>query len=139
MNARTILLLTIGGALASCATPPPSPEELAAAKAMPAPASQADAENAAREYFNDVLKDPSSAVYKFRQPISGIVRAYDHTYRGWFMCGDVNAKNSYGGYTGFSRFVVQFDQFTGMKVVEDFADSGNDRLAARMCKELYGY
>lgn len=37
-----------------------------------------------------VLKDPESAQF---QNIDGV-------------CGEVNAKNSYGGYTGFKKFVI---------------------------------
>jgi len=41
------------------------------------------------------LKDPDSAKFK------GLFTARDT-----FLCGEVNAKNSMGGYTGFQRFVT---------------------------------
>ena len=50
----------------------------------------------------DALKDPESARFKW-------VRATDGTkldMRWRAICGEVNAKNSHGGYTGFSRFVT---------------------------------
>ena len=46
--------------------------------------------NKLEEAVKKVLKDPNSAQF---QNIKGI-------------CGEVNAKNSYGGYTGFKRFYV---------------------------------
>ncbi|MGY8590652.1 hypothetical protein QRO08_15945 [Paracidovorax citrulli] len=45
------------------------------------------------------LKDPDSA--KFRN----IKLAKTDTAGAWVMCGEVNAKNSYGGYAGFGRFM----------------------------------
>lgn len=47
---------------------------------------------------SDVLKDPESA--RFRK-----LRLVD--YKGGLLaCGEVNAKNSYGGYVGFSQFMA---------------------------------
>lgn len=52
--------------------------------------------NAARKYVARGFKDPSSAQYRdqFIAKTSG----------GVVLCGEVNAKNSYGGYVGFRRF-----------------------------------
>lgn len=50
-------------------------------------------ERISREQVKKYLKDPDSA--KFRN---------QHGF-----CGEVNAKNSFGGYTGFKRFVVSLD------------------------------
>ena len=44
------------------------------------------------------LKDPESATFKELNYVDG--RA---------LCGQVNAKNSYGGYTGFRRFVADYE------------------------------
>lgn len=48
----------------------------------------------AREFVKGVLKDPASA--EFRNEFVG---------SSGVPCGEVNAKNSFGGYTGFKRFV----------------------------------
>lgn len=55
-----------------------------------------------------ILKDPSSAVYDFRnsKPVkaytnSGLVAGGEINWAGWVVFYRVNAKNSYGGYTGF--------------------------------------
>ncbi|HHV68920.1 MAG TPA: DUF4124 domain-containing protein [Ochrobactrum intermedium] len=45
------------------------------------------------------LKDPDSANFNDLQ----------HVGDGRALCGQVNAKNSYGGYTGFKRFVADFE------------------------------
>jgi hypothetical protein len=43
------------------------------------------------------FKDPSSV--QFRD-----LKYKEKTPGGWAMCGEFNAKNSYGGYVGFQRF-----------------------------------
>lgn len=50
-----------------------------------------------RAAFADILKDPSSAEIRWL-PVSDPM-----TYCGW-----VNAKNSYGGYTGYTAFAFQY-------------------------------
>lgn len=45
------------------------------------------------------LKDPDSAQFRNLRVVSG----------GAALCGEVNAKNSYGGYTGFKSFVADND------------------------------
>lgn len=46
----------------------------------------------------DNLKDPSSAQFKNLRLVTG--------EGGEALCGEVNAKNAFGGYTGFKPFVV---------------------------------
>lgn len=46
------------------------------------------------------LHDPDSARFKFGQPFS---KQAGETV----VCGEVNAKNRLGGYTGFTRFAVR--------------------------------
>lgn len=50
---------------------------------------------ASKELVTNSMKDPESV--RFRN-----VRVF----RGVAVCGEVNAKNSYGGYVGFKRFFV---------------------------------
>jgi hypothetical protein len=56
----------------------------------------------AQEAVRNHLKDPDSA--RFRNVT--IIRVEPD---GAVVCGEVNAKNSYGGYVGFRRFVVTGD------------------------------
>ena len=54
-------------------------------------------------FFTTALKDPDSAKYIFYKP----VRAYTASTKVvfWMVRVDVNAKNSYGGYTGYKPFI----------------------------------
>lgn len=53
------------------------------------------------EYVAQQLKDPDSA--KFRN-----LEAFDGEQGRVVVCGEVNAKNSFGGYTGFQLFFVAY-------------------------------
>lgn len=53
-------------------------------------------ESAAKKAVQAVLKDPASAQWKDV-----------HAFATGTTCGLVNAKNSYGGYTGFRHFLVR--------------------------------
>lgn len=46
------------------------------------------------------LKDPLSAMYKYAEPYKGWCKSGFGTYYGWLVRVSVNAKNSYGAYTG---------------------------------------
>lgn len=67
------------------------------------------------------FKDPSSAQWRgifvsgYLNPTFG---------KGWFLCGEVNAKNSYGAYIGFRRFFISDVSGTFSKV-ENKDDSYN--------------
>lgn len=97
-------------AIAGCASGP-TPEQIANAD-YGTPINQDQAEVRVKEYFDGVLKDPDSAKYKF-SPIqkSHIVSsAWEgrQLYAGYVMTVKVNAKNSYGGYTGNEDYVFLF-------------------------------
>ena len=84
---------------------------------MPKPSSQEIAEQAVREYFETKLKDPTSAMYKFRPVQNGVLVYTNEKHEsGWCMCGDINAENSYGGYTGYDLFLVRFSPQNGNMV-----------------------
>lgn len=65
---------------------------------------KSDAEGlaAAKAQVASSLKDQDSA--KFRNVV---IRPYGY---GRVVCGEVNAKNSYGGYVGFTRFVASNEE-----------------------------
>ena len=55
-------------------------------------------ESALKKAMESSLRDADSAKFKgikYKESRPGLV---------WDMCGEVNAKNAYGGYTGFERF-----------------------------------
>lgn len=53
------------------------------------------------EHLKTRLKDGESAKFRATRMVT-----YGGNGTGRLMCGEVNAKNSYGGYTGFTRFVA---------------------------------
>lgn len=58
-------------------------------------------QGAAKEAMKASLKDPASAKYQnvFAHPVTKNPGAFA-------FCGEVNAKNGFGGYTGFERFIA---------------------------------
>lgn len=54
---------------------------------------------AAKEKLKDSLRDPDSAKYEG-------VKAHRVAAGGFVFCGRINAKNGFGGFTGFERFVA---------------------------------
>lgn len=89
-------------ALAGCATPP-TQQEISSADYGPEPSNY---QAVIKDYMASALKDPESARYEFyrkttEKGFSGNPRTY-----GWVTCFNVNAKNSYGGYTGMQKYFV---------------------------------
>lgn len=77
----------------------------------------------AKSAIEVILKDPSSAQYRnLRVYSEGVV------------CGEVNAKNSMGGYAGFTPFIYNGEELSGVKMGArdfDFDDWCNDSLNKR--------
>ena len=66
----------------------------------------------AKEKLSDSLKDPESA--KFRKVFLSAT-FNKNTFNGWAICGEMNGKNSYGGYTGYKPFIVFIEkEITGI-------------------------
>jgi len=90
--------------LSGCVGTPPTVAEMRAADYGAAPTNP---EPAIRAYFQNALKDPESARYEIGNPVRGyygktlsnLAGPRDIKY-GWLVPTSVNAKNSYGGYTG---------------------------------------
>jgi hypothetical protein len=136
----SFLVVGVALALTACAAPPTA-REMALASNVQGPASEEIAHRAVIEYFSHELKDPESARYSFLSPVNGVMvmspllggsRAV-----GWFICGTVNAKNSFGGYTGESTFFAYFDP-TNSSVVKDGAiDDDKYSIVDGWCRKLY--
>ncbi len=66
--------------------------------------SQETGERLAKAYFREILKDPYSAQYRFDRITRGWIQDAPidgcKTHYGYLLRVGVNAKNSYGGYTG---------------------------------------
>lgn len=89
-----------------------STQELASLNCGPSPG-QAVMETKARSHFNAVLKDSESARIKFHEARrawqkDGSLRG-GTLHGGWLLVAEVNAKNSYGGYTGFQNYYLFFE------------------------------
>ena len=70
-------------------------------------------EETIKRHFENTLKDPESARYKFGKPIkayanNGIVYGGNIAWWGYMVDVEVNAKNSFGGYVGFKPYMVFF-------------------------------
>ncbi len=66
-----------------------------------------------RDHFELTLKDPASADYKFGDLYKGWCKGPFYSkqkiaWSGWALNVMVNAKNSYGGYTGYEAYTVTF-------------------------------
>jgi hypothetical protein len=101
---RKLLTFLLVALLAGCASQPRTVSE-AKAKAPEEPRFKvpitSEQEMAATAAVAAMLKDPESARF---QGIYGMQWAGHPEVTS--ICGEVNAKNSYGGYAGFSRFLV---------------------------------
>lgn len=71
-----------------------------------------------RGYFQATLKDPESAQYaSISKPVKYSTRDWGTMRYGYLVCVAINAKNSYGAYTGFDHvgLLIHND-----RVVENF-------------------
>lgn len=95
---------------------PPSHQQSAAREAA-----ITDSTALAQRHVQERLKDPGSAMFRnvTFNPTTGSV------------CGEVNARNSYGGYTGYSYFWLRIVDGSPEGL---WIDSGNERLAATLCQ-----
>lgn len=129
MRARYLFLFGLAS-LTACTAAHPSATQLAEADIGPMP-DQADSERVAREYLNAVLKDPMSAIVAFSELRRGWYSKgfrWDPAKLAWRLPAAVNAKNSYGGYTGAKAYnffflegqlvAVQSQDGQGWSVVE---------------------
>ena len=73
---------------------------------------------AAKEKVANQLKDPSSVQFK------------NVTTDGGLVCGEVNGKNSLGGYVGYTHFSVLEDQ------VQIDEDEDEYKFAKKLCEKL---
>ena len=109
----------------SCASAPPRPEELAGAD-YGSPITQEDAQASAQAFLKRHLKDPSSAQVDWGGVNRGWMREapiHGNKLRfGYMLTASVNAKNSFGAYTGYKPY--QFFFFNGA-LVSVYAEQEN--------------
>lgn len=111
-HVRRLSIALILLALAGCALGP-TPQDIAGAD-YGAAIEQESAEARVKQYFNGTLKDPYSAQFQFSKVEKGymIGSALEGKplYAGYIMTANVNAKNSYGGYTGNQGYQFLFQK-----------------------------
>lgn len=82
---------------------------------------QAQSETSAKAFFETYLKDSESARYKFTPLSKGWMfsNRFEGSifYAGYILEAQVNAKNSYGGYTGWSTYRLLFNGRALVRVV----------------------
>jgi hypothetical protein len=128
-------LLCASALLAGCALPQVTPPPETAYGPLP---DSKQWRAAIKLHFDEHLKDPESAKYRIGCPVRGYMR---HTkiyqpglqFVGWLVRVDVNAKNSYGGYTGFQPYIaaLNFSGSTPM-VFEAFGPNGFDHILVKV-------
>lgn len=107
MKKITPLLLAL--MLSACAATPPSQTQIQMANYGSLPN---DYQQQVKDWWGRMLKDPYSAQYTFGEPSKawfkdGILADSGGQMRfGWLIPLTVNAKNSYGGYTGSESHTV---------------------------------
>lgn len=103
---RGLVAIVFLGALVGCASAP-TEEEIANAD-YGEPVSYEDCAKVAKRFIANKMKDPESARFTDFQcfrgwrgnvPMAGVQATYGYAFTGY-----VNAKNSFGGYTGYSEF-----------------------------------
>ncbi|MBA5234749.1 hypothetical protein H2Y56_21960 [Pectobacterium aroidearum] len=82
---------------------PMTKNEVAAASYQQLPS---DYQEKIKQYFESRLKDPDSAKYRFSEPRKAFTEATRHF--AYVVPVAVNAKNSYGGYTGFKMYYLSY-------------------------------
>lgn len=113
--------------LSGCASQGPMRADGAPVSAMDAGPAPKDPAAAIQPFLHGFLKDPYSAQIKivsgpsFFTQKSGLLGSAVY---GWGICFDVNAKNSYGGYTGYKRMAVVWRDGVVLRHYEkSFADA----------------
>jgi len=127
---RTSLHIVVAVAallLQACATPI-SPEAVASADYGPPPSERH--QEIIRERFAKILIDPTAPLYEFDAPRKGYTRNSPmfgtREAFGWRVCGTVNSKNRFGGYTGRAPFFVLFRGDTIVEFV--YGEAGQNAM-----------
>lgn len=122
---RKLFLIIATMLMSGCATAPPTQDEIANADYGAAP--PAAYQNDVKQYFAESLKDPESVKYKeITAPEKGwvtlsFVEGGGRVY-GWLVRATINAKNSYGGYIGYTTYSFLFRNGKLVQVVKPQSD-----------------
>ena len=96
------------------------------------PIGQDEAQQKATAFMLEILKDPSSATYQWAPIAQGSVRDGllfgGATHFGYTMMAKINARNSYGGFTGAQLYQFFFMNGELYAVIKAGSDGINSRL-----------
>ena len=129
-NPGAVLILTLL-LLPSCANAPPSDAVLRGAQYGDAPGS--DHQNKIREAFEPLLIEPGSAEFEFTEPQQGWGKDQHGFVFGWVVWTEVNSKNEFGAYAGWSPYKVLLQMGDVHSIYEP---SGNDLFGYPIFKQL---
>ena len=87
-------------------------------------------EKALKAALEDRLKDAESVKFK------DITYSPTDSANMWNMCGQMNAKNSYGAYVGYQRFYALVAQIEKGKPPHYSVFSIEDNIATQMCAKF---
>lgn len=112
------LFVLMFGALVVACTVPVKQSDIDAAN-YPVMPTQQEADDQIRTYLSTVLKDPDSLKLECQSIQKGWARQFrDRAAEfGWVIPCTVNAKNSYGGYTGAKSYIFLFST-SGLKALK---------------------
>lgn len=84
------------------------------------------------------LKDPESARFEWPHDFTygWYRRPFGKKYEGWFTCGTINAKNSYGGYVGRAAAIGFIRDGVVVGVDYDDATARYDSFTAETCRKV---
>lgn len=99
-----------------------SPEQLAAERAAEELRAIEVQQEPLKLIVRQQLKDPDSAQFRSLSIVQG--------EGGLALCGEVNAKNSYGGYNGYSEFVAATNPLPNSKERVVFVKEGHEQYLA---------
>lgn len=140
---QIVILFLMVIALVGCAPrykappKPPTAQELQFGKNADKPASEEVANQAVITFFARDLKDPYSARYGFLELRNSYHIGRGYRKFGWFMCGKVNARNSYGAYSGTKTFMAYFDPQNGSKVLDGLIENAEEYIVSGWCYKIY--
>lgn len=128
---KKILLVCALTILGGCAAP--SPDELARADYGAYPDQYKEL---IEGYMGRILKDPYSAHYEYlNAPVMAWRKTMSGPIYGYAVCVNINAKNSYGGYTGAQPSYFMFHD--GVITYAMHGDSGTmGTVVANLCDKL---
>lgn len=120
-------LITTTLAVTGCTSSPVDPAKVASGDYGDFPTNY---QETVKGYFQQTLKDPYSAQYKFGTPYKGYLREApinggQPSVYGYIVDCSVNAKNSYGGYVGdkFYRMFLKSNTVTPIRPNQWFQES----------------